>query len=299
MSTAAFAVTTRSGLRGYRHFPLMFVASLRIRRQLARTPGCLRWASIIAGPREFWTITVWESRDKMLDFMRSGAHEDIMWLFAKWLRSFWLMRWKPTADEQGGWTGLRMAKSEAPEQEPHARTPEAQAALAAALDALPHLKASTAPHGAPTYETSAAVRRHLHAVAGAGAVMVRIEVPHVRQALRAWRDLRVLDRQLAEHPEVLRHVIGIAKPRELYALAVLRDDRAAAELLALPELRRQAARWGNGFWAMRWQPANEFGHWDGLRLRKVRLGTMIPVPPRALRAARGPAGGPAARRSAG
>jgi len=285
LDPAVFAVTTRSRLRGLRYFPFMLVASLRIRGQLARTPGCVRWASIVAGPREFWTITVWESRDKMLDFMRSGAHEDIMWLFGKWLRSFWLMRWRLTGEERGTWDGLRIGMSGDRPFQPRATTPEARAALAAALDALPYLKAAAADDGAPTYDTSPMARRQRQLVSGGAAVVLRLEVSRLWRAPQGWLQLRRLNRDLREHPDVLRWVVGVSLPHEFYALAVLRNDEACSAFLARPEHAALTERWGDDYWVMSWQPANEFGHWDGLRLRRQRLKSSIPVPDQAARAA--------------
>jgi hypothetical protein len=65
-----FAVTTRSRLRGWWYFPHMLIGTLRIRRQLKHSSNVVSWASIIAGPTEFWTITVWHSRHDMQEFMR-------------------------------------------------------------------------------------------------------------------------------------------------------------------------------------------------------------------------------------
>lgn len=286
MSTPEFAVVTRSGLRGLRHFPLMWLASMRVKRQLARTPGCVRWASVVAGPREFWTITAWESRDKMLDFMRSGAHEQIMWLFGKWLKSFWLMRWRPTPDEQGSWKGVSMAREERGSERPQ-RSPQEEQALSAALDALPSLKASAGAHGAPTYETSPSARRHRRQVTGAAGVTMRIQTS-VWEAPRAWRDIRRLHDALDEQSGLLRRAVGLAGPREHYAIAVLRDPDACAEFLDHPDHARLRERWGERYWSMRWEPENEFGHWDGLRLRKERLGAMVRVPEKAAKAAKPP-----------
>jgi hypothetical protein len=285
MAVAAFAVTTRSRLRGVRFFPLMFVASGGGRRQLAQTPGCLRWASIIAGPQEFWTITVWESRDKMMDFMRSGPHEDIMWLFGSWLRSFWLMRWRFTTTEVGSWDGVTLA-ADAPTAPP-ARTTTAgdRETLDAALDAFPRLKAAAADHGAPTYDTAPAVRRWRQAVKGAVAVAVRVEAPSTLRSPAAWLDVRRLRRAGRKVDGCMRIVSGVGKHREHYLLAVLRNLEAAETFLADPCHHALQARWGAGFWSMRWDPANEFGHWDDLRLRKERLGTAIPVPAPAAAAA--------------
>ncbi|HVM15291.1 MAG TPA: antibiotic biosynthesis monooxygenase [Egibacteraceae bacterium] len=288
MATAAFAVTTRSRLRGFHRFPQMFIASRRIRRQLAETPGCVRFASIIAGPREFWTITVWENRDKMLDFMRSGAHEDIMWLFGKWLESFWLMRWRPTVEEIGLWSGDTLGPTDDGRRKSRPRTPREQEALEAALDALPVLKASAGPEGAPTYDTSPAARRHRRAVSGAAAIVLRIEADSLDQSFLAWREMRRVRRRLRASDAVLRSVTGFSGTRDHYALAVLRDEAACSQFLADAQQHRMHERWGDRCWMMRWQPENEFGHWDALRLRREPLGTggsAIPVPEDAARAA--------------
>lgn len=294
MQQAAFAVTTRSGLRSVRFFPSMFIASLRVKRQLKRTPGVVRWASIVAGPREFWTVTVWESRDKMLEFMRSGAHEDIMWEVGKWLQSFWLMRWRPTTEEHGGWDGANLAAEE-PKPRQRQLSQDKQEALDAALDALPHLKASAGPDGKATYEDSPYVRRHRDHVAGGGSVMVRLAPPRFYQGPRAWWDLRRVRKRLRRDATVLRWVSGLARPREMFLLAVLRDGEAGSRFLHSSEHQEVADRWGDAYWVMRWEPANEFGHWDGLRLRRERLGqTAIPVPDEAAKAAEMP--GPTAAR---
>jgi len=95
------AVTTRSRLRGARFFPAMLLASWQVRRQLTRTAGLVHSASLVAGPTEFWTITVWRSRHAMQECMRSGAHGRIMWRVSRWLDSLWLMRWRPGAAEVG------------------------------------------------------------------------------------------------------------------------------------------------------------------------------------------------------
>ena len=52
-------------------------------------------------------------------------------------------------------------------------------------------------------------------------------------------------------------------------------------MLQSDTMRTLAARWP-GFWANEWAPENEFGHWDGLRLRRTRQRYSIAVPKRAL-----------------
>jgi hypothetical protein len=102
------AVTTRSRLHSARLFPAMLLATWAIRRQLARTEGLVRWASLVAGPTEFWTITVWRTRHAMQEFMRSDAHGRIMWRYTRWLDGLWLMRWRPGAVEVGSWAGVTL-----------------------------------------------------------------------------------------------------------------------------------------------------------------------------------------------
>jgi hypothetical protein len=229
-------VTTRSGLRGVRFFPAMVLATVRVRRQLARTPGVVRWASVLGGPTEFWTITVWRSRHEMQEFMRSGAHGELMWLFARWLRSFWLMRWGPGAARIGSWDGFAIACGEG--SSAHRRVPFV-------VDDVRRPRADLSP-------------------AGGAVVRIRTSAFGLPRALRELRHLRA---ELRSDPRLLRLALGIAKPGELYLFAVWREREAAAALVQSPWVRAAAARWGEGFWAQEWLPENEFGHWDGLRVR--------------------------------
>jgi hypothetical protein len=67
----------------------------------------------------------------------------------------------------------------------------------------------------------------------------------------------------------------------MFLLAVLRSERAFQEFARHPEVTRLRARWPGRVWVMRWDAVNEFGHWDHLRLRKVKLGTAIDIPAQA------------------
>lgn len=277
MGSAAFAVTTRSRLKGVRFFPSMFVASWRIKRQLKHTSGCVRFASIVASPREFWTISCWESRDRMLEFMRSGAHEEMMWRLGKWLRSFWLMRWSPTPLEQGRWGAGTLAapRAETPTEPGPAQPDEA---LSAALNSMPRLKASTGPRGAPTYESAPMTRRSKKAVEGGAAVVARIGVPWPHRLRAAGRDIRRLSRRLEDYEGALRWVSGLGNLRSRYLMVVLSDEDACQRFLADPLHEELQDRWGPAYWAMAWEAANEFGHWDGFRLRQQRSRYAVDVP---------------------
>lgn len=104
------AVTTRNKLRSW-HYSLPMIRARRyVREQLAATPGLIRYTSAIASPTEFLTMTVWENRQAMFNFMSSGAHQQFMWMFSRWSESFWSMRWIPTVLEEGAWSGMSLAR---------------------------------------------------------------------------------------------------------------------------------------------------------------------------------------------
>lgn len=274
-----FAVTTRSRLKSVRFFFPMLRASLKIRRQLAQAPGCLRFANIVMGPKDFWTLTVWRTRQEMLDFMRSGAHEDIMWDFSKWLDSFWLMRWRPSQEERGAWGDLTLAQRAALPRPAPVHTRDEAAALEAALDSMPRLRAASGPSGAASIDYAPQQRRARGQVAGAVGGTLRIEVSKTRDVVLAWRRLRVVSRALLADDDVFRCAFGTAtRSKELYLLALFRNPDAWARFGSSPEVMEVFERWPAGAWTMRWDADNEFGHWDGFRLRRAKLGTMVEVP---------------------
>lgn len=280
-----FAVTTRSRLRGPWLFPAMMVASLRVRRQLGHAEEVVRWASVVTAPTEFWTITVWRSRHEMQEFMRSGAHDDIMWLFSRWLRSFWLMRWRPGSAEVGTWDGLTFAPPE-----PEIGTQSAQELsepLRRALEHLPWLKAATGSDGAATYDSTPFARRHRAEVASAGGAVVHLHTS-VPGAIGGLVALSRLKRVAASHGDLLRAAIGVGRPGDAYLLCVFKSSDSARRLVESTVTARLARRWPEGFWANQWIPENEFGHWDGLRVRRTRTRHGLRLPPAAREAAGSP-----------
>ncbi|MEO7555528.1 MAG: hypothetical protein ABIV94_02845 [Acidimicrobiales bacterium] len=279
-SDRLFVVTTRSRLKDVRFFPAMYLASRRIRQQLRDTGEVVRWASVVAGPTEFWTITAWRSRHDMQLFMRSGAHDEIMWLFARWLRSFWLMRWRPTTEEIGAWQGATLAPPAADEGPlvDDAERAARRALLDRALAELPRLRAATGPSGAATYETSPGAERRRAEVGNAAGAVVRLQVAPWR-TFGALAELRELRTDCGSRPGLLRIAVGIGRPGEVYLLGLWANPEGPSELLASPTVRDLHQRLGERCWAIAWTPENEFGHWDGLRVRRERVRQTLSMSP--------------------
>lgn len=265
-SDRLFVVTTRSQLRSLRFFPAMAFASWRIRGQLARTEGVVRWASVIAGPREFWTITVWRSRHLMQEFMRSQEHGQIMWQFSRWLNSFWLMRWRPGPREFGAWQGLETARTS---QEP-APMDEDQVAFAdRVLEHMPLLRTAVGVEGAASYYNAPHVRQRRAQVQGSGGMVVRLQVRPWKTPM-ALDELRWAGRHLRCDHDALGVAVGLGRAGEVYLLGVWSDRDGALRVLGGSWLQSARERWGQALWASEWLPENEFGHWDGRRLRIER-----------------------------
>jgi hypothetical protein len=234
------AVTTRNRLKSVRFCLPMLRARALIARQLRRQPGLVRYASGIRGPTEFLTLTVWDSREAMLRFMQSGAHERHMWLFSRWTASFWGMRWEPSADEVGAWAELRLGADQA------ASTPRSP------LVAVGLLPPST-PRAGPLGPRPEGVSREPR---GSGLVAVTALFEGARAM--ACRRSPPVDEDL------VRWSMGLDLPPRRLAISVWQDAPGARQR-ALARFEHAGARW-----AMCWQPADyEIGHWDGLRLRQA------------------------------
>lgn len=297
MDGQLFAVTTRSRLKAPWLFPSMMMATRRVRRQLADDPTVVRWASVVAGPLDFWTITVWRSRHDMHEFMRSGAHEDIMWDFSKLLESFWLMRWRPSAPELGYWNGLRLSGTAPAEASPEDPAPSPATGpttsdgfdesedgrrqrLDQALAHLPKLAAATGPDGRAAYEHSAFARARRAEVGGAAGLVLQVHLERWQspQAIDAMRRLRAA----AKAAGAVRAAVGTGKLGEAYLLALWREGQRMEDFVGSTIVADAVRRWGDRFWLSSWEPENEFGHWDGLRVRRRRR-PVIAMPAEAAR----------------
>lgn len=241
------AVMTRNRLRSARFCLPMLSARRLVARQLAATPGLVRYASGVAGPTEFLTLTVWEDKQAMRAFMQSGAHERVMWLFSRWSASFWGMRWEPSANERGAWDGLHLVRGTASSRP---MSPLVAAGL------LPRNPPRAGPTG-PRPDVGAIEPR----ACGLFAMTAWLAGPRgLSSTLRIAARLRA---EAAAGTSLVRWSVGVDWPPRTLILTIWRDTADAAARAATllgDELRAD--------WLMCWQPGDyEIGHWDGLRLR--------------------------------
>ena len=243
------AVTTRNKLRGGRYSLPMMRARGFVRKQLATTPGLIRYVSAIASPTEFLTMTVWQNRQVMFNFMSSGAHQEFMWMFSRWSASFWSMRWIPTGAEEGTWQGLALNNGVELEEQLHSD----------AQPPVPHLplaeqRAGRMPGGRLVDPSGC----------GVYAVTVLVEAAnpgHLWKLLTSAQEFR----REGDRSRLLRWNIGSVGPRRFWILTLW---RAAPE--GQHEVVRALRQQLNASWSMGWRAGEyEIGNWNGLRLRQL------------------------------
>lgn len=204
----------------------------------------------------------------MQEFVRSDAHGAIMWRFARWLSSFWLMRWRPGHRELGSWSGVSLAPPEA-EAPPTAQGVAPGEVVDTVLAGIPTLREAIGSDGVVSYDSAKTTRLRRQQVEGTGGAVVRIAGPLHRLPVALAQLLR-MRRRLRTHPELLKAAVGFGRPGEVYLLTVWTDQALAERLLESPWARKAMSRWGDACWALECVPENEFGQLDGRRLRTAR-----------------------------
>jgi anti-sigma regulatory factor (Ser/Thr protein kinase) len=232
----------------------MLVAGRRIERGLRAAPGCERYAHVIAGPREFWTLTIWRDQAQMREWMRDGTHGRVMWEQPHWLDCYWGMRWRPGNFQAGEWEGDEW---EWPEER---RPVSGSASASGGLPAMPWMHAALG-------QTVPLERRE---VAGATGATYRLRVPPWGLP-RALRDLRRLRRIAASDADSFAISLGFGTGGALYLLVIATSRQALDRLRESPEHREFLRRWGDRAWWSTWEPEAEFGHWESRKLRDGQL----------------------------
>ncbi|HEX2032391.1 MAG TPA: ATP-binding protein [Actinomycetota bacterium] len=251
-------MTTRARTRGLRYFVPMIRAFRSIERDLAANPNCLRFVSGVAGPREFFSVTVWTDHRHMVRFASDGHHARAVWERPAWLTSYWGMRWSPGAIEAGSWDGLSVLSRHAASVSGAAARPSQQrVAVGAANGARPE-----------------AARAE---VGGTVGTLYHLRFPR-RRALRAARQLRALRRRLASEPAVFGVVGGLGGLGEGSLLIVWRGEADARGFTASREHDDLMSRWPGSAWWMEWLAQGESGRWDGRRVRDDALGPTSGAP---------------------
>jgi hypothetical protein len=75
-NTECTVMGSRLPLKSYLRIPGFVGATLRIRRQLARTPGLVGYSLNAQLLRKtFWTVSVWSSRQSLEQFARTDPHQ--------------------------------------------------------------------------------------------------------------------------------------------------------------------------------------------------------------------------------
>jgi hypothetical protein len=267
---SVIAVTTRARVSDFRALLPAVSATARIRRELVANPACLRFDTMLAGPRELLTVSVWTSHQDVLEFIGSGAHSPMVWSRPTWLTSYWGMRWRPGEAEIGSWGGdavpsLTLAGPDARRGDPPApATPDRRP---------PSTEGQPRGRPQPGFSSSpltAALRNDLD---GALGTMYRLD-PQGWRVAAALRDLRRLQRQLSRHPAVFACAGGITPHGQMHLLVTWHDVEAARQFTRAAEHSGFMRRWAGRVWWMEWVPEGETGQWDGRGLREQRLGSL-------------------------
>jgi anti-sigma regulatory factor (Ser/Thr protein kinase) len=255
----------------------MLLFGRRIERELKDAPACERYANIIAGPREFWTLTIWRNATAMRDCMRDGTHGRVMWQQPYWLECYWGMRWRPGSYQSGRWEGdawqlagaaLPSTGSSEPLQSPRGMLPWMDAALGRAV---------------PVEQRQ---------LAGAAGATYRLRIPPLGIPA-ALRDVRRLRAVASADRDSFTLSLGLGTGGAVYLLVIARSSEALERLRARPEHKRFLERWGDRAWCSTWEPESEFGHWESHKLRDGQLAgapllvdARLPAQPSAARGAR-------------
>ncbi len=97
----AFISITRLRVRSLRFLPAFGVHTSRSIRQVKRAPG-FRGGSLLADRQwAFWTMTAWDNRDSMRDYMTAGSHRAAMPRLLDWCDEASVVHWDMPDDSAG------------------------------------------------------------------------------------------------------------------------------------------------------------------------------------------------------
>ena len=98
-----FVSLTRLRLRSFRFVPLFMWANEKTVKQLVASAGFCEGKLLVAGPREFWTVTVWADENSMRKFRAAGAHLGAMGKLAGWCDEASVAHWSQDVEAIPDW----------------------------------------------------------------------------------------------------------------------------------------------------------------------------------------------------
>jgi heme-degrading monooxygenase HmoA len=108
-ATEVTVMASHLPLRSYRRIPAFLAATLRIRRQLARTPGLIGYTlDAKLTRRAFWTVSAWRSREDLGAFAAADPHRHDVGNIRPHMEPTTFVFWTTTAaDLPIGWEEVR------------------------------------------------------------------------------------------------------------------------------------------------------------------------------------------------
>ena len=98
-----FISLTRLRIRSLRFLPLFAFHTLRSLAQIKRAPG-FRSGSLLPDRRwTFWTLTAWDDKESMRNYMASGAHKAAMPKLMHWCNEASVAHWEQPTDQLPSW----------------------------------------------------------------------------------------------------------------------------------------------------------------------------------------------------
>jgi heme-degrading monooxygenase HmoA len=98
-----FVSLTRLRLRSIRFLPLFAVDALRSTSQIRKAAGFERGALLNDRNWTFWTLTVWDSRQNMRQYMTTGSHKVAMPKLMRWCDEASVAHWEQESAETPTW----------------------------------------------------------------------------------------------------------------------------------------------------------------------------------------------------
>jgi hypothetical protein len=117
----AFVSVTRVRVRSVRLLPPFLLHTFRSRQQVRKSPGFVTGALLADRNRSFWTMTVWDSEERMRAFMTSGAHKSTMPHLLHWFDEASVAHWTQSEATLPSWieADRRMRESGRPSKVLH------------------------------------------------------------------------------------------------------------------------------------------------------------------------------------